>query len=72
MKPYPDLFDVEIGALKKGECPDCGSHEFLAGPRGGMCQNFKCAQCGACFNIGPQVWFAERISEPGKKFEGLP
>jgi len=28
MKPYPDLFDVEIGALKKGECPDAEAMSF--------------------------------------------
>lgn len=46
-------------SLGNGKCPDCGSTEFLAGPRGGMCQNIECAKCGSRFNIGPGV--ADRI-----------
>ena len=35
-------------------CPFCGNAYFLAGPRGGMSQNFKCSDCGATFNhVGP-------------------
>lgn len=31
-------------------CPYCKSKEFLEGPHGGNCINFKCASCGATFN----------------------
>lgn len=31
-------------------CPDCGGKEYLEGPHGGLSINFKCAQCGSCFN----------------------
>lgn len=39
--------------LENGHCPDCKHREFLAGPSAGMCQNIKCAQCDAKFNVGP-------------------
>lgn len=43
-------------------CPDCGETDFLAGPKGGLSQNIRCAnpECGAKFNIYPPH-FAERI-----------
>ena len=36
-------------------CPVCRAHgKFMAGPRGGMAQNFRCSGCGSTFNnIGP-------------------
>lgn len=34
-------------------CPDCGSEEFLEGPRGGMCTNMMCAVCNHKFNMSP-------------------
>jgi len=44
-------------------CPDCGSMVFLKGPRGGLCQNFKCQDCGSEFNnMGP--FGIERLSGP--------
>lgn len=32
-------------------CPDCGSEEFLGGPRGGASQNVKCGKCESKFNL---------------------
>lgn len=35
-------------------CPDCGNKDFLEGPSGGLCVNFKCNKCGSTFNdMGP-------------------
>ncbi len=46
--------------LKKG-CPDCGqTDKWLAGPSGGMSQNYKCGVCQSKFNVMPDGW-AERI-----------
>lgn len=59
------LTDYERGRVKAGRCPDCGHEGFLAGPRGGMAQNFACANddCGSRFNdVGP--FGIDRISEP--------
>jgi hypothetical protein len=53
--------------LKRGECPDCHSTKFRAGPSGGLSQNVKC-MCGSEYNVAQfngEVIFAERISPPG-------
>jgi hypothetical protein len=63
------LTDFELGFIRPeekgcGSCPDCGSAGFLAGPRGGMAQNFKCGneECGSRFNdMGP--FGIDRISD---------
>lgn len=62
----------EIKLLSTFVCPDCGSHRsFLAGPRGALCQNIQCGECGSEFNVGPRVggsvFFAERIGERSPK-----
>ena len=44
---------LEDYILDKKICPDCKGKEFLAGPRGGIAQNVKCAGCGSCFNVTP-------------------
>ena len=31
-------------------CPFCRCLEFVRGPEGGNCINFKCVRCGAKFN----------------------
>jgi len=31
-------------------CPFCGCEEYIHGPEGSNCINFKCWQCGARFN----------------------
>lgn len=44
--------------FRRGKCPDCGGSDFEAGPSGGMCQNVRCAVCGARFNLvvcGPEL-----------------
>ena len=47
------------------DCPFCNNNLFLAGPEGGLSQNFKCAECGATFNhMGP--FGVDLISEPEK------
>lgn len=38
-------------ALDAGQCPDCGSHEMIGGPRGGAAQNFACGACLSEFNL---------------------
>jgi hypothetical protein len=45
--------DVELTAwFKQHECcPDCGSNEFIGGPRGGLAQNMTCSGCGSEYNI---------------------
>lgn len=65
-KPAPPMTDAEKvrAAILKGECPDCGGKEFLEGPSGGICTNYKCANCGSKFNIGAafgSVMIADRI-----------
>ena len=34
-------------------CPNCGSSEWLMGPRGGAAQNIKCDNCGKEYNYCP-------------------
>jgi len=41
-------------------CPDCGSPEFLKGPRGGLARNVMCADCGQRFNLAPPL-LVERL-----------
>lgn len=55
-----------LDALYKNMCPDCGGKEFLEGPRGGMCVNIKCNNCGSKFNISETMRFAERIYRPAR------
>lgn len=50
------------------KCYDCGGEEFIPGPRGGMCVNLMCANCGARFNVSP--FSIERIGQPTKPPEG--
>lgn len=57
------LTEWEVGMTNAGRCPDCGGDDLLAGPRGGLARNFKCASpaCGSRFNdlmVG-----VERISD---------
>lgn len=33
------------------ECLECGHSGFLFGPRGGMCINVKCGNCGEKYNL---------------------
>jgi len=65
-KDGDSLTNYELETIREAQkCPDCGHDEFLAGPRGGMAQNFKCAnpECGSRFNdMGP--FGIDRISEP--------
>jgi len=50
-------------------CPFCRTTVFLAGPRGGLSQNFKCKNCGATFNnVGP--FGIELLSKPQPKLTG--
>ena len=63
------LTDAEASLFDEGRCPDCGEPGLLAGPCGGLSQNFKCrnGQCDSRFNfMGP--FGVERISDamPGK------
>lgn len=55
-----------MGKTWKGgftKCPFCKGEKFVAGPRGGLSQNFKCDNCGACFNnMGP--FGVELLSKP--------
>ncbi len=37
------LTEYELELVGSGLCPDCEHKGFLAGPRGGMSQNFKCS-----------------------------
>lgn len=46
------------------KCPFCGGDYFLAGPRGGLSQNFKCRDCGAVFNDTP---FGIELIEEGRR-----
>ncbi len=47
--------------LTEGVCPDCQNTTFYFGPKGGMCQNIKCAKCAAKFNVAPfeDGWLGE-------------
>jgi len=49
--------------------PCCGAEEFRLGPRGGLCTNIKCSECGEEFNVvlsGDPVYI-EKIN----KFENV-
>jgi len=37
--------------VKELICPKCSGKDFLAGPRGGMARNIKCANCGYWINV---------------------
>jgi len=57
--------ESELKSIKENKCPDCGHEGFLGGPRGGACENFKCANsdCGSRFNdMG--CFGIDRISDP--------
>jgi len=41
----PELVNQVTDRMKQPICA-CGSQEFLAGPRGGVCQNIMCDKCG--------------------------
>lgn len=46
--------------VKKNTCPDCEAKgQWLVGPRGGIAQNIKCANCGSRFNV--TFFSADRI-----------
>lgn len=47
-------------------CADCGCREFLFGPKGGMCQNVQCSDCGAQFNVMlvPGAVMVQRLRRP--------
>ena len=67
-----DCTETERKSLEVHVCPDCGTYkEFLAGPRGGLCQNIQCGHCGSEFNVGPRLngrlFSAQRISERSPK-----
>jgi hypothetical protein len=60
--------DEEVSAwfVQNRTCPDCGSSEFVNGPRGGASRNMRCANavCSAEFNVlevQGQYLFAQRI-----------
>lgn len=64
-----ELTKAEVQALDAGNCPDCGDHQFLEGPHGGMSVNIECATCGARFNVVPGLqgsFGKERIGPPTK------
>jgi ribosomal protein L37AE/L43A len=64
LRLYPDLSEIERRAYSRGECPDCRCrNKWQAGPCGGMCQNWRCGNCGSRFNQGAG-YFVERISQP--------
>ncbi|MGH8136488.1 MAG: hypothetical protein ACRER4_09070 [Steroidobacteraceae bacterium] len=48
-------FSRELGLIiAGGHCPECRAwRSFLTGPRGGLCMNIKCSQCGAKYNMSP-------------------
>lgn len=50
-----------VSVVENNQCPDCKKFGFLAGPRGGLAQNVKCAnrECGSRFNVTP--FSADRI-----------
>lgn len=66
MSAITEVTESERAILKRGQCPDCFARNWKEGPHGGEAVNWKCATptCGSEFNIGPGVFFAERISEP--------
>lgn len=47
--------------LARKGCLDCGSMEFQEGPSGGLCTNFKCADCGSEYNVNMFMSLAQRI-----------
>ncbi len=51
-----------------GSCPDCGSKEFLEGPRGGLCVNIQCTRCATRLNVAqiPGHLLSQRIESPLK------
>lgn len=64
------MASAELLVASGGFCPDCVTPQFMiAGPRGGMNQNFACPKCGAEFNIakhGDTTVWGERLSKLGK------
>jgi len=59
---------MKVGKLemvKELKC-ECGSKDFLVGPRGGLSVNIKCVKCGRIMNVvcGPNgKYLVERIYE---------
>lgn len=62
-KDGEELTEWELEELRSGRCPDCGRKGFLAGPEGGLSQNFRCGSpgCGSRFNS--LMRGVERISD---------
>ena len=46
-----ELTDDERGSLNEGRCPFCGRDRFQEGPSGGAATIYRCAGCGAQFNL---------------------
>jgi DNA-directed RNA polymerase subunit RPC12/RpoP len=66
-----DLTEKEINTIfKTGRCQFCGSKDLYAGPSGGMMTNYRCDNCGACYNLPPLGFpFGQLINEPTKDHE---
>lgn len=65
-----DRDDLTAWFEANASCPDCGSTDFLEGPRGGIAQNVRCGNsaCGAWFNtavVGGHFLFVHRINSDG-------
>lgn len=63
-----DLDQDEIASLRNDVCPLCICVGLIPGPRaGGTCQNLRCPQCRARFNVfQPRYILLGQLLEPGK------
>ncbi len=69
-----ELSDVEVDALDRGECPDCGVKALQEGPCAGVSMNVRCSVCKARFNLipgSPGRYGKERLEEPQPSDEQL-
>jgi hypothetical protein len=46
------LSKLALSLLQQDICPDCHRWGMVTGPKGGICTNEACRNCGAEFNVG--------------------
>lgn len=68
MSDFRQLLDDEQKLMDQMICCFCGNRSFLEGPRGGMCVNIECSNCGARFNWSSVPLPDQLIRLPTKEY----
>lgn len=63
---FMQMTDWEIDQFYEQKCcPDCGGHDFVKGPSGGMTTNTACINCGTEWNLSWDLPFGQRSTVRG-------